>query len=675
MSEFIINIGESSTMAETPGNSNYKVFVSREELKEILKDYRLKPGYTFDAVFPEFATEEKIFIDERFLGTKLSYFQTDSLSGGGIDDIYPELNTENKTILGAINEVHGEIDAVVPRVDKLEFNVDKIMKDGALLPDIIDVDQLKANSVVADKIEAGAITTEKIHADSIIADQIKVNQIKADHLQANSVTATKIAADQINAGHIQADAIETKHIAADQIVAKHIQADAITSEKIMAEQILSKHILAEQIKAEHIAANQIDAVHINTDSIETRHIKADQIIAEQIQSDAIKTRHLEADSINALKIQANAIETKHLSANSVNADKIAANSITSDKIEANAITAGKIHANAIETYHLNGKIITGEVIQAGAITAGSGIIANGAIGNAQISDLEASKIQAGTIDTSKVTIASKDAVMQLTGNQLMVNDTTDALNPQNRVILGEYPIDAETTEFGLLVRGKDGQTVMIDGAGVHNAGITDGAVDNNKVADDANISGLKLDINSVVRTINENGSETISGTKVQVGDKTLNVELSEQNQVIQDNKASISNQKAQIEALQDSIKLKVDNTTYEKFEQTITGKVEDLENSIPFTVDVVSSNGTVFKNGMIQTTLTVLVKEGNVDITNTVQDSQVLWTRISSDPKADEMWNIAHVNAGKTIEITPIDLIQRAIFQADVMDLGVQLLN
>ena len=39
---------------------------------------------------------------------------------------------------------------------------------------------------------------------------------------------------------------------------------------------------------------------------------------------------------------------------------------------------------------------------------------------------------------------------------------------------------------------------MIDGDGVHNAGITDGAVDNNKVANDANIAGSKLDINSVV---------------------------------------------------------------------------------------------------------------------------------------------------------------------------------
>ena len=128
-------------------------------------------------------------------------------------------------------------------------------------------------------------------------------------------------------------------------------------------------------------------------------------------------------------------------------------------------------------------------------------------------------------------------------------------------------------------------------------------------------------------------------------------------------------------AMEDSIKLKVDNQTYEKFEQTITGKVEELENSIPFTVEVISTNGNIFKNGNIATTLTVVVKEGNVDITDTVQDSQVLWSRISVDPQADELWNIAHVNAGKTIEVTSMDFIQRAIFKADVMDLGVQLLN
>ena len=343
-------------------------------------------------------------------------------------------------------------------------------------------------------------------------------------------------------------------------------------------------------------------------------------------------------------------------------------------ITANAIVAEKIHANAIETRHLNANIITGEHIQVGAITADKAIIAEGAIGNAQISSVSANKLDVGTIDTSKVKIKSLDAVMELYGNQIMINDTTNPLSPQNRVILGQYLV-GNVTEYGLLVRGKDGQTVMIDGEGVHNAGITDGAIDNNKVADDANISGLKLDIDSVVRTINENGTETIAGTKVQVGDRTLDVELKTQTQLITDNKTQLTEQKSQISALDESIKLKVDSQEYEKFEQTITGKVDNLENSIPYQVNVLSSNGQQFTNGNIYTILTVQVMRGNEDITDQIQDSQVLWSRYSADEEGDILWNEAHLNAGKSVEITYLDFFKRAVFNADVMGLGVALLK
>lgn len=177
--------------------------------------------------------------------------------------------------------------------------------------------------------------------------------------------------------------------------------------------------------------------------------------------------------------------------------------------------------------------ITADNIATGAITAGSGVIAQGAIGDAEISNLSANKIKSGTVDTSLVTIASKDSAITITGNQLMVNDTTNAASPMNRVILGKYT-SGSTTTYGLLIRGKDGKTVMLDGDGVHNAGITNGAIDNNKVADDANISGNKLDINSVVRSVN-GATEKIQSTVVQVGDRSLNVYLGEQTNTIANN--------------------------------------------------------------------------------------------------------------------------------------------
>lgn len=171
--------------------------------------------------------------------------------------------------------------------------------------------------------------------------------------------------------------------------------------------------------------------------------------------------------------------------------------------------------------------LTADNFKTNAITAGSAVIAEGAIGSSQISSLSVNKLEAGDITTSKHKIVSADGTIEIVGNQILINR-----NNINRVILGEYRKQDNTTEYGLLIRGKDGRTVMFDSDGVHNAGITDGAIDNNKVADNANISGNKLDINSVIREVNNNGTETIKGTKVTVGDRTLDVELSTQNNTI-----------------------------------------------------------------------------------------------------------------------------------------------
>lgn len=218
--------------------------------------------------------------------------------------------------------------------------------------------------------------------------------------------------------------------------------------------------------------------------------------------------------------------------------------------------------------HLLAGNITAENIQTGTITAGSGIIANGAIGDAQISSLSANKINTGSLDTSLVTIASADGVIQITGNQILVNKDNS-----NRVIVGEYRKQDGSTEYGLLVRGKDNQTVMIDGEGVHNAGLTSDAVRDNVVANDANIMGYKLNINSVIREVNENGTETIKGTRVQVGDRTLDVELSTQKNTITEQGKELSSQKATIQAMDNAIKLKVDEQT---FNQSINGLNTEL---------------------------------------------------------------------------------------------------
>ncbi|HII4466261.1 phage tail spike protein [Clostridium perfringens] len=232
---------------------------------------------------------------------------------------------------------------------------------------------------------------------------------------------------------------------------------------------------------------------------------------------------------------------------------------------------GKINVLESKTASIENALLgnlTAENFKANSIVAGSGIIADGAIGSAQISSLSVNKLEAGDITTSKHRIVSADGTIEIVGNQILINR-----NNINRVILGEYRKLDNTTDYGLLIRGKDGRTVMFDSDGVHNAGITDGAIDNNKVADNANISGNKLDINSVIREVNTHGTETIKGTKVQIEDRTLDVELSTQKNTITEHGKELSSQKASLTALDNALKFKVDSQTFTQSTTTINNNI------------------------------------------------------------------------------------------------------
>lgn len=321
------------------------------------------------------------------------------------------------------------------------------------------------------------------------------------------------------------------------------------------------HLFAGNITAENIAANSITADKILAGSITTDKLMAESIIADKIAANAIESKHIKADTIESSHIKANTIESSHIKTNTIESDHIQSNTINSNHINSNTITSDHIVAGSI----------TSENIATGTITAGSGIIAEGAIGSAQISSLDVAKLESGTIDTSKIYIAGADGHLQLKGNRLQV---FDGLGDKaiERVSVGD--VNGDGSKFGLRVRGVDGETILLDENGVTSEGITDGSITNNKISDDANIDGAKLNINSVVSKINEDGTETIQGTKIEVDGTTLNTKLSTITNKQTEDGERITQAQTQISANTNAIKLKVDEQTYTADKKDMTSKLE-----------------------------------------------------------------------------------------------------
>lgn len=199
---------------------------------------------------------------------------------------------------------------------------------------------------------------------------------------------------------------------------------------------------------------------------------------------------------------------------SASINDLQSNKASITQLEAVNATISVLEANVgkIETL-VNGNL-SSENIQTGGITSDKLTISNGYIKNAMIDSLDVSKVNAGNISTNKFRIKSDNGNMVIADNTIQIRD-----NSRVRVQIGK---DA-SNDYNMYVWDSKGN-LMFDATGLKSNGIKDKIIRNDMISDNANIDGGKLNINSVVSSIN-NGSTTIKSSKVQLDgtNQTLDV--------------------------------------------------------------------------------------------------------------------------------------------------------
>ena len=99
-----------------------------------------------------------------------------------------------------------------------------------------------------------------------------------------------------------------------------------------------------------------------------------------------------------------------------------------------------------------------------------------------------------------------------------------------------------------------------------------------------------------------------------------------------------------------------------------SGRIDEIESQKMLRLVITSSNGNIFKNGHISTVLTATVFSWDNDVTDEYDANQFIWTRVSDDPDADNVWNADHYGGTKSISITNEDVNVRATFCCDLID-------
>lgn len=108
----------------------------------------------------------------------------------------------------------------------------------------------------------------------------------------------------------------------------------------------------------------------------------------------------------------------------------------------------------------------------------------------------------------------------------------------------------------------------------------------------------------------------------------------------------------------------VGNTEVATTEITLTNLVE------PTNLVIKTSSGNIFKNNLINTTLTATLWRGGKEIDKDGTEFSYIWTKTDADGESDILWNQTHSYSQKTIEITQKDVFRRAQFECNIEPLG-----
>lgn len=97
-------------------------------------------------------------------------------------------------------------------------------------------------------------------------------------------------------------------------------------------------------------------------------------------------------------------------------------------------------------------------------------------------------------------------------------------------------------------------------------------------------------------------------------------------------------------------------------------RVDEVAKKVPYRAEIISTNGLVFKNGIVNTVLFCNVKQGDADVTDSIDASRFRWSRVSDDAAGDKVWNARYAAGTKSVTITSADIYARATFNCEVLD-------
>ena len=344
---------------------------------------------------------------------------------------------------------------------------------------------------------------------------------------------------------------------------------------------------------------------------------ADKVNTGELQAEVAKINELMALKANIVDLNVTNATIKDLNVQVANIDKALITKADIVDLDAANAEINTLKANYADIETLVGGNLTMDNIQSLVLTSSKVTVDNAFIKDAMIDRVSADKINAGTINTNNVNIQSEDGSMLLRGSLQQFKDAEGNV----RIQIGK---DA-SGDFTFALYGADGQGQLINQNGITASAIGDGLIVNSMVSDNANISGSKLDIDSVITEVN-GSTTTIKSSKIYFDDKkqTLDVAFNTLNTTVDNTSSTVSSHTTSINTMQGQISTLISDTTIINDDGTTTS-IKDAFSSMEQTVDGFST-----KIGSLETTMDDGFKSVDSKISSVEQTVDSLTSSMSS---------------------------------------------
>lgn len=332
-----------------------------------------------------------------------------------------------------------------------------------------------------------------------MAERVEYELAFVKKLMVDNLTATNATIKNLSGDVLKFKTGEFENLKSDVASFKETTTTNLNAANAKIENLEANTVKTSELEAKVGTFGYLKATDASLTYATITNLKAESGKIDDLQSDYAIFKTATANDLKAANANIQNLTATKATITDLNAATAKISVLEGNYANLNTLVNGNLTSANIQSLTLNSKNTT---------------IENGMIKNAMIENLSFDKITGVDINTTNLTVHSSDGKSKWADNTIQISDANRV-----RVQIGKDALN----DYSMSVWDKNGKLIW-DALGATENTIQRKIIRDNVVADNANISGSKLDINSVIREVNGSTSK-LKSSVINMDDKNQTLDI------------------------------------------------------------------------------------------------------------------------------------------------------